>query len=264
MQSTESTLDISNVFDKLSTIDESCHKAMMGWVKNIPFEPARDVEVLNVRQHPPKKGLSYKEGQARLLHDLANIELQAMELGLRTLIEFPDAPKQFREQLTEITLSEASHLKLCLNGIEQLGFKWGDWPVHIALWKATHEEDSIIDRILIVHRYLEGSGLDAGESIMRKLAQSDAPLVTPVMKRIFEDEVGHVLFGSYWYKEICKKLEIDPEYDFPTRLQAIAHKIPNRLEKINPDLRKKAGFDDFEVKALIDFQIQQKAYLNKR
>ncbi len=259
----QSTLDVSNVFEKLSFIEESCNKALMGWIKVVPAVPARDIEVLNVRQHPPKKGLSFEEGQARLLHDLANIELQAMELGLRTLIEFPEAPKQFREQLTEITLQEGSHLKMCLEGIERLGFKWGDWPIHVALWNATSDEDSILDRILIVHRYLEGSGLDAGETIMNRLANTHAPLVTPLLRKIFDDEIAHVLFGSHWYKEICKKLEIDPEYDFPNRLQAIAHKVPNRLEKIAIELRKKAGFEDFEVKALMDFQMQQKAFMGK-
>jgi uncharacterized ferritin-like protein (DUF455 family) len=78
---------------------------------DIPEESGRDVQILPIRELPPKKGLSSKEGQARLLHDLASIELQAMELGARTLAEFPQAPSGFREQLAVITLEEASHLK---------------------------------------------------------------------------------------------------------------------------------------------------------
>lgn len=252
------SLDIANVYEKLSSLDDSCHKALMGWVKEVPLVPARDAQILRVRQHPPKKTLMEKEGQARLLHDLANIELQAMELGLRTLIEFPEAPKQFREQLTEITLEEGSHLKMCLDGIESLGYKWGDWPVHVALWDATSDEDSILDRILIVHRYLEGSGLDAGETIIEKLGSSNAKGIVPIVSKIFNDEISHVQFGSRWYHEMCKKLEIDPEFDFTDRLNKIAHKVPNRLEKINLEARKMAGFDDFEVQALIDFQLKQK------
>ena len=75
-----------------------------------PVIPARDISLLAPKELPEKKGLSFKEGQARLLHDLASIELQAMELGLRTLVEFPEAPKDFREQLWQITLSESEHL----------------------------------------------------------------------------------------------------------------------------------------------------------
>ena len=121
-------------------------------------------------QLPAKKGLSFKEGQARLLHDLASIELQAMELCLRSLYEYPDAPVAFREQLATIALGEGNHLQLCLNGIETLGFAWGDWPVHVALWHSTANSDSLLDRILIVHRYLEGSGLDAGDTLLRRLS----------------------------------------------------------------------------------------------
>lgn len=254
----QSVLDISDIYGKISRIEESCHHALMGWVKSAPDLPARDVQVLHVRQHPPKTTLLEKEGQARLLHDLANIELQAMELGLRTLIEFPDAPKIFREQLTHITLEEGEHLKMCLDGIERLGFKWGDWPVHVALWNATSSEDSILDRILIVHRYLEGSGLDAGDSIMNKLISTRADTVMPIMKRIFNDEIAHVLFGSNWYKEICKRFEIDPEYDFTERLNKVAMKVPKRLEKINRENRRKAGFEEYEIDALIKFQNEQK------
>ena len=75
------SLEVSSVFEKLSLLEESCHKAMMGWIPSVPKQPGRDAQVLNIKYHPPKKGLSYKEGQARLLHDLGNIELQAMELA---------------------------------------------------------------------------------------------------------------------------------------------------------------------------------------
>ena len=171
---------------------------------NVPIFPARDISLLAPKELPEKKGLSFKEGQARLLHDLASIELQAMELGLRTLVEFPDAPKEFREQLWEITLSESEHLEMCLTEIEGLGFKWGDWPVHCALWSATGSHDSLLDRVLIVHRFLEGSGLDAGETILRRLKGVDAKPVQKAAEKIFSDEIGHVEFGSRWYRNICK------------------------------------------------------------
>ncbi len=253
-----SVLETLSVYDKLSQIEESCHLALNGSLKEVPLQPGRDAQVLNIKFHPPKKGLSYQEGQARLLHDLGNIELQAMELSLRTLIEFQDAPKVFREQLAELTLSEARHLRLCLEGLENLKYDWGYWPVHVALWDAVSDEDSILDRILIVHRYLEGSGLDAGQIIMNKLTGVQAPEVERAVRVIMSEEVGHVQFGSFWYKEICKKLELNPEDDFPERLQKISKKIPRRLEKINWELRKKAGFEDFELKALTQLQEWQR------
>ncbi len=104
----------------------------------IPFLPGRDVEVVHAEKMPKRVGLSFREGQGRLLHDLANIELQAMELCYRTWSEFPDASEEFQEELLKLLVSEAGHLKLCLSGLDDLGFKWGDWAIHPALWSAVH------------------------------------------------------------------------------------------------------------------------------
>ncbi|MBC7467354.1 MAG: DUF455 family protein [Bdellovibrio sp.] len=220
-----------------------------------PMIPARDISLLTPKELPPKKGLSFKEGQARLLHDLASIELQAMELGLRTLVEFPDAPHAFREQLFEVTLSESVHLEMCLTEIEGLGFKWGDWPVHCALWSATSSKDSLIDRILIVHRFLEGSGLDAGETILNRLKSIDAPPVKRAAERIFNDEIGHVEFGSRWYRTMCDVEKIDPSLDFSERLTKLRWVLPKRVENIAVEIRKKAGFTDAEIEYLKDLRL---------
>lgn len=215
-----------------------------------PEIPARNVTVLHPKQHPAKIGLSTKPGQARMLHDLASIELQAMELGLRTLSEFPEAPAEFKQQLWQITLSEADHLEMCLLEIEKLGFKFGDWPVHCALWRATSNEDSLLDRILIVHRYLEGSGLDAGDTLLNRLVAVDAKTVRLAAERIFSEEVGHVQFGSDWYRRIAALEKIDPNQDYFTRMNRLRYQLPKRVENICAPLRLKAGFTEAEIEYL--------------
>lgn len=77
-----------SIFEKLRLLEPTTQALLSESALNfpvIPEEPGRDAQVLLNKDLPPKAGLSTKEGQARLLHDLANIELQAMELGLRTL-----------------------------------------------------------------------------------------------------------------------------------------------------------------------------------
>ena len=250
------SFDEPNIFNKIielrkssSPIFELQNKVL------VPLIPARDISLLAPKELPAKKGLSFKEGQARLLHDLASIELQAMELGLRTLVEFPDAPTEFREQLWEITLSESEHLEMCLTEIDGLGFKWGDWPVHCALWSATNAKDSLLDRILIVHRFLEGSGLDAGETILRRLQGVDAKPVQKAATRIFNDEVGHVEFGSRWYRQICQLQGIDSNLDYSERMDKLRWVLPKRVENIAVDLRKKAGFTDSEIEYLKNLRL---------
>lgn len=241
----------ADIHEKIQFIRQDCELLLNNQAKqSAPVVPARDVVLLEAKFHPPKKGLASAEGQARLLHDLASIELQAMELGVRTLAEFPEAPQDFREQLAAVTINESEHLQMCIENIDALGFKWGDFPVHTHLWNATAAEDSLLDRILIVHRYLEGSGLDAGDTFLRRLESVEAPLVKSAVKTINTDEVGHVEFGSRWFFNICKDLRLDPGYEFHHRMVSLLDRIPKRVENLNHDLRKKAGFTSEEIEAL--------------
>ncbi len=249
---------ICDVRKKIEALPDSLQRA---W-KNEPealqipvVAPGRDLLVLDKgKRSSTKKGFSSAEGQARLLHDLANIELQAMELCYRSYIEYPQAPQEFREQMADLALAESKHLELCLNQLELLGFKWGDWPVYLSLWKAVSVEDSLLDRLLIVHRYLEASGLDAGVSLLKKLAQAKAPGLEKVVRKITEEEVGHVAFGSYWYQKICKQQKLDPDQDFKNRMLNLSAQLPKRFEVIDFEIRKKAGFTDLEIQAAREIQ----------
>ena len=247
---TQQILIESNVWQKLKNIESNCHRILRGAQFEIPINPGRDVEILPIRELPPKRGLSFADGQGRLLHNLASIELQAMELAIRTLSEFPEAPQQFREELAVVAIEEAKHLRLCVEALEEMRQPWGSYPTHLGLWQCVSGEDSLIDRILIVHRYLEGSGLDASDQLLRRLSGIKASNVSRVVSVIAHDEVGHVQFGSRWYKEICKLRGIDPETDFRKRLFELLHRIPRRLDKINSTLREKAGFSADEIVSL--------------
>ncbi len=235
---------------KLARIDEILHRLLLGDSQKIPDSPGRDVQILPIRDLPPKKGLASKEGQARLLHDLASIELQAMELCLRTLAEFPEAPQEFREQLAVVAREEGYHLSLCLKGLDDLGFPWGSWPIHIGLWQSVSREDSLLDRILIVHRYLEGSGLDASDTLLRRLLGVNAKEALTAVQVICRDEVAHVRFGSHWYQKLIREQGGDPDRDFVTRLDRLFVRVPRRLEPIQKVIRQDAGFSDAEIIAL--------------
>lgn len=189
-----------------------------------------------------------------MLHDLASIELQAFELGVRTLIEFLDAPLPFREELLKITLEEANHLRFCLEGLDHLGFEFGHWPVHLGLWECVDGDDSLIDRVVIVHRYLEGSGLDASDMILRRLSGVEDKVTKSVVNTIAREEVDHVKFGSRWYQKLARQKNLDPDLDFGARLERLKVKIPRRLEPISKALRMRAGFSVSEIAALESVQ----------
>lgn len=240
--------EVSDIHTKIECLRRNADLAIHNSsVYAVPEIPARDIEVLEFKAHPPKKGFSRPEGQARMLHDLASIELQAMELGIRTLAEFPEAPQAFKEELWDITLSESRHLEMCLIEIESLGFKWGDWPANCGLWTSVSPKDSLLDRILIVHRYLEGSGLDAGDTLLKRLAGVDASGVQKAVKVINTEEVDHVLFGSRWYMKLCTEMALDAAQDFPKRMDYLRAVLPKRINPVNRELRKKSGFTENEI-----------------
>ncbi|MCB0351574.1 MAG: DUF455 family protein [Bdellovibrionales bacterium] len=250
---TSSLLFEHSVFKKISLVENECELLLQKCTNSIvaPQLPGRDTPIVVDRaQLPRRRGLSTAHGQAHLLHDLANIELQAMELGIRTLHEFPDAPTHFREELVSVVLDEARHLKLCIQGIENLGFNWGDLPVLANLWTATSASDSLLDRVLIVHCYLEGSGLDSGELILNKLNGVENPVAREIVKTIADEEIRHVKFGLDWYRKFCADAGLSPADDFGLRLKKLSNQIPTRTTRFSIRARTAAGFDENMLTAL--------------
>jgi uncharacterized ferritin-like protein (DUF455 family) len=107
-----------------------------------------------------------------------------------------------------------------------------------------------LDRIFIVHRYLEGSGLDASDAILRRLSGVEAREARPAIEVIRRDEVGHVRFGSRWYARLVREAGGDPIDDFCRRLSVLTERLPRRMEALQVDLRKSVGFDEREIAAL--------------
>jgi uncharacterized ferritin-like protein (DUF455 family) len=255
----QNPLLIAGAREKISAMKQACQAVLAGAPLNVPELPGRDIEVVSIiaTRARSKPGLSTREGQGRLVHDLASIELQAMELAFRSLIEFPRAPTEFREELSLLALSEAQHFEMCLDALDGLDVKWGEWGVHLSLWSAAAKDDSILDRLIIVHRYLEGGGLDAGVKLQKKLNGVNSPTVVNVVNTIVREEIGHVSFGSEWYRRFCEDEKIDARQDFGERLNRLMPRIPRRLEKIDWAIRKQAGFTDHELEILEGIQIHK-------
>ncbi len=244
-------LNTADIWNKMAALPETLQALSQKRKTSVPDLPARDVEYLPISLLPSKKGLSTLVGQQKLLHDLANIELQAMELGVRSLIEFPDAHPELREQLIEIVCEEARHLKICLQALEQRGGHWGQFPVHLGLWNATHSKDSLLERLFIVHRYLEGSGLDSGDTLLRRLSGVNDRLLNEVVKTIVDEEVGHVEFGSRWFRHYAEAQKVDAQQFFKRMLPLLQKRHP-RNDKISEERRQQAGFSEVEIECLQD------------
>mgnify|MGYP000721090671 CR=1 FL=1 len=234
--------------EKLRVWNEACEIA---WqtpdVYSIPTAAQRDIEVLPPTLHPPKLGFSHAAGRARVIHDLASIELQAMELALRTLVEFPEAPPEFRRSLRDLAINEGEHFALCLNTLADMDFQWGHWPIHNGLWDCVRSDDSLLDRVLLVHRFLEGSGLDAGFTLHQRLSGVKDAAMKNCIARIHREELGHVQFGSRWFHHLSESSGKDPAAEFLAGVLRLLPRLPKRVEPLNVVLRSEAEFTPREI-----------------
>ncbi len=216
------------------------------------------VQVVERQMVPPKLGLNSPDGQARLLHDIANVELQAVELGIRTLNEFPSAPAEFRTELSALTQEEIGHFNLCRSGMAKLGFRWGAWPVHALLSASVSPEDTLLERIFIVHCYLEGSGLDSGEVLLRRLSGIKNQDVHAIIAKIVSDEVQHVSFGTRWFRRIANESDLEPKGAMLAMIHDLnrRQKLPARGAEMAVHLRAQAGFSQDELDLISTVQRQ--------
>lgn len=128
--------------------------------KPIPGRPLKPELIAHSLLKP--KPLSTVEGRALLVHSVAHIELNAIDLALDVVWRFPGLPDAFYTDWMRIAQEEAKHFMLLREHLCSLGYDYGDFPAHNALWDmAERTQCDVLARIGIVPRTLEARGLDA-------------------------------------------------------------------------------------------------------
>src|SRR6478609_4325725 len=112
----------------LEDLEEPLMIGAPGRPANLAIVAARDVKV------PPLAGMRDRAQRARILHALANHELQAIELFAWALLAFPAAPLAFRRGLVAILADEQRHLGLYIDRMTAHGVAFGDHPVTGHFW----------------------------------------------------------------------------------------------------------------------------------
>lgn len=197
----------------------------------------------------PRRAMSTPEGRASLLHALAHIEFNAINLALDIMWRFSDMPVAFYQDWRQVTVEEAEHFAMLARRIEALGCRYGDLPAHNGLWEmAEKTQDDILARIALVPRTLEARGLDVSPAIKQRLIQAGDQESAGLLDIILRDEVGHVAIGNHWYKWLCDKSALDPVATYE-RL-AKQYRAPRLRGPFNLEARLQAGFDEEELEAL--------------
>lgn len=209
--------------------------------------------IVSPKDLPHRKDFESKEGLATLVHSIAHIEFSAIDLALDAVYRYPDMPMEYKIDWLEVASDEIRHFKMLEDLLRELGFTYGDFPVHSGLFDAANNTaDNILDRMAIVPRYFEASGLDVSPQIIKKLENKrKIPAVKKlieVLHVIYEEEIDHVLKGDKWFKYLCKKEGKSEEVYFDI-LEKYAL-LDKHRPHVNVQARKDAGFTCKEIKRL--------------
>lgn len=197
----------------------------------------------------PSRSVHTPLGRAGLLHAIAHIEFNAINLALDAVWRFPGLPTDYYLDWLQVANEEAHHHALLAEHLAGMGHAYGDFDAHDGLWAMTLKtRDDFVARMALVPRTLEARGLDASPPIRAKLAQAGDMAAAGILDIILRDEIGHVAVGNRWYRWLCERAGLDP---VPTyRKLAEQYGAPRLRGPFNLEARRQAGFDDDEIAAL--------------
>jgi uncharacterized ferritin-like protein (DUF455 family) len=213
----------------------------------IPGRPQRPVLVPHTQLK--QRSMRTEQGRAVLVHALAHIELNAVDLGLDIVWRFPDMPDAFYREWVQVAQEEALHFSLLRDHLRSMGFDYGDFPAHNALWEmAEKTKGDILARIALVPRTLEARGLDASPPIKAKLVGAGDHRAGEILDIILRDEIKHVAVGNRWYRWVCQERRLDPLTTYADLAEK--HGAPRLRGPFNLEARRAAGFEEAELSAL--------------
>ena len=192
------------------------------------------------------------QGRAVLIHAIAHIEFNAINLALDAVWRFDGMPRAYYLDWMLVAAEEACHFRLLRDHLRAQGHDYGDFPAHQGLWTMCEKtEHDVLARMALVPRTMEARGLDATPQIQAKLRQvgtPDALAAVGILDIILRDEVGHVAIGNRWYRWLCEREGLDPETHYGTLVKR--YEAPRLRPPFNESARRRAGFTETELRWL--------------
>ncbi|MDC8760346.1 ferritin-like domain-containing protein [Janthinobacterium fluminis] len=196
-----------------------------------------------------RRAMTTLEGRAMLIHALAHIEFNAVNLALDALWRFPGLPPAYYTDWLRVATEEATHFSLLAAHLQVLGYRYGDFPAHDSLWEMVGKTcGDPLARMALVPRTLEARGLDAIPPLRAKLAQAGDLDAAKILDIILRDEVGHVEIGNRWYCYLCQQRGLEPVATYAEL--AVRYAAPALRGPFNLEARRQAGFTEAELQAL--------------
>jgi uncharacterized ferritin-like protein (DUF455 family) len=202
--------------------------------------------------HPnrlPRRRLGSEQGRLALIHAIAHIEFNAINLAWDAVQRFPGLPDDFYSDWIQVAREEVYHFRLLRERLRAGGIDYGDFPAHNGLWEmAMRTAHDPLVRMALVPRMLEARGLDVTPGIMQRFAQIGDQETVAALQVILDEEVGHVQFGSRWFNHLCEQRGLAPEQTYFELLQRF---VEGEIRcPLHRQARRQAGFSEKELKRL--------------
>ena len=197
----------------------------------------------------PRRSLGTIDGRACFLHAIAHIEFNAINLALDAVYRFSGLPDDYYRDWLEVAQDEARHHAMLEDRLEELGYRYGDFPAHNGLWDvACRTAHDLVSRMAMVPCVMEARGLDVTPGMIRRFREVGDDRSAGFLETILEEEERHVAIGVFWYRWACGECSLDP---VPTFFSLLETYLPHRPSgPLNIDRRRAAGFDDAWLRQL--------------
>ena len=193
-----------------------------------------------------QRGLGSPEGRAALIHAIAHIEFNAIDLAWDAIYRVRGKPDAYYRDWAACANDEARHFTMLSDRLAELGHAYGDFDAHNGLWemaeKTAHSDTA---RMALVPRVLEARGLDVTPGMMERLRRQQDDRTVAILEVILREEVAHVAAGTRWFHWCCERDGIDPEATFARLLDDYMN--GSLRGPFNLDARRAAGFSESEL-----------------
>jgi uncharacterized ferritin-like protein (DUF455 family) len=192
-----------------------------------PLHPARPAapQLLSPRDVPRRRPGS-PAGRIALLHAVAHIELNAVDLHWDIIARFAEIPMPmgFYDDWVKAADEESKHFNLMCDCLEELGSHYGALPAHAGMWRAAEDTaEDIMGRLAVVPMVLEARGLDVTPGMIDVFRKAGLTSPVAALETIYAEEVSHVAYGSKWFHFLCGRHELDPKEVFHTLVRRYFH-----------------------------------------
>lgn len=212
-----------------------------------PQRPGRPEQPVLV--HPrdvPDRGVGSEAGRAALLHAIAHIEFNAINLALDAIWRFAQMPASWVQDWARVAVDEARHFSMLQAELERRGYAYGDFPAHDGLWEmAQRTRHDVLLRVALVPRLLEARGLDVTPRIIERLKGAGDQRAIAILELILQEEVSHVAIGNDWFHRLCQERGLNPLTDWDEL--ALSNEVARPAPPFNRTARLQAGFVESEL-----------------